>query len=69
MMAQEDALKEVANSELRRVLAYNNAFNCTDFSIGYSALFFETVNRRSTPRCCGPAKILDVDETGAAVKY
>ena len=34
MMAQEAALKEVADSKLRMVPAYNKSFCCTDVEIG-----------------------------------
>ena len=36
MMAQEAALKEVANRKLLRLLASNKTFNCTDVKIGRS---------------------------------
>ena len=32
--AQEAALKEIANSKLRRLLAYNKTFNCVDIKAG-----------------------------------
>ena len=38
MMAQEAALKEVASSKLRRLLAYDRLFNCADVKIGDTAL-------------------------------
>ena len=31
---------EIANSELRRLLAYNKSFNCTDIAVGDTALIF-----------------------------
>ena len=44
MMAQEAALKEVASSKLRRFLAYNETFNCTDVAIGDIILCYEAPN-------------------------
>ena len=41
MMAQEAALKDVADGKMRRLLAYNKSFSCADFAIGVSALFLE----------------------------
>ena len=55
MKAQEAALKEVANSKLCCVLAYNKSFNCTDAQLGGSLVF----NRDGATRRRGPAKILD----------
>ena len=69
MMAQEAALKEVANSKLRCLLAYNKSFNCTDVAIGDSVLLHETVTRKSTPSWHGPAGILDPGDAGATVKF
>ena len=34
MMAQEAALKEIANSKLRRILAFNNSFDSADACVG-----------------------------------
>ena len=39
MRSQGAALKVVANSKLRRLLAYSRSFNFTDIAIGDSALF------------------------------
>ena len=69
MRAQEAVLKEVANSIFRRLLAYTKSFNCADANAGDSVLFHEAQNRRSSPRLRGPAKILDIDETGATVTF
>ena len=69
MMAQEAALKEVAKSKLRRLLAYNKTFNCADIKVGDSVLFYKAPHRKSQPRWRGPAPVLDVDETGVMVKY
>ena len=69
MMAQEAAHKEIANSKLRRLLAHNQTFNCTDIKIGDSVLFYKAPHRKSHPRWRGPATILDIDETGVLVKY
>ena len=69
MMAREAALKEAANIEMGRLLAYNEAFNCTDVKIGDTALFYESTNKKSAPRRRGPAKILNIDDAGATVKF
>ena len=49
-MEQEAALAEVANSKLRRLLAYNKSRNCTDVKIGATPLVYRTANKESTPR-------------------
>ena len=43
--AQEAALKEVAKSKLRRLLAYNKSFNCADIAIEDSVLLHKTQSR------------------------
>ena len=68
-MAQGAALKEVANRGLRRSLSRNTSLGCTDVQIGGAALFYKAMDRRSTPRWRGTAKILDIDETGVTVKF
>ena len=45
------------------------SFNCTDVKIGDAALFYKGANKKSTSHYRGPAKILDIDETGATVKF
>ena len=50
MMAQEVALKEVANGKLRRLLAYNTTSNCTDAKNGDTVLFNEAQNRKRRPK-------------------
>ena len=39
--AQEAALKEIANSKLRRLLAYNKTFDCADIKVGDTVLFYK----------------------------
>ena len=39
MMEQGAALKEIACRRLRRLLAYNKSFNCTDVKIGDTVRF------------------------------
>ena len=39
MMAQEAALKKVANSKLRQLLAHNKTFYCADIKVGDLVLF------------------------------
>ena len=69
MRAQEATVKEVANSKLRRLRAYNKSYNSLDINIGDSALFFESRGRNSLPRWREPAEFLDADETGATVTF
>ena len=45
MRAQEATLKEVANSKLRRILAHNQTFNCTEVAVGDTVLLYKTSNR------------------------
>ena len=42
MRAQEAALKETANSKLRRLLAYNKSFSCADIAVGDTLLLYKT---------------------------
>ena len=49
MRAQGAALREVADSKLRRLLAYNKSGNCADIHVGDSALFYNAQNRKSSP--------------------
>ena len=69
MMAQGAALEEIANSRLRRLLAYNKSFVRTDLKIASSALPYTAQRKKGGPRWRGPALISDVDETGAAAKF
>ena len=68
MLAQAVAFKGVTKSKLRRLLAREKSFNCTDVAIGDSVLLYKAVNRRSEPQWRGQAKILDYDKAGATVK-
>ena len=67
--AQKAALKESANSKLRRLLACNKTFDCVDIKVGYSVLFYKAPRKKSNPRRRGPATILDIDESGAVLKF
>ena len=58
MIAQEAALKGVANSKLRRLLARKKSFECTEVRIGHAALFYNAMNREGATRLRDPAKIL-----------
>ena len=69
MIAQEAALKEIATSIPRRLLAYNTSFNCTDVKIGDTGLFYKATNKKSAPCRRGPAKILDIDKRGVTAKF
>ena len=67
MMVREAARKEVANSKLRRRLAYDKSSKCTDVGIGDTAPFYEAANGKSAPRRKGPARILGFGDTGVTV--
>ena len=69
MMSQEAAQKEVANSQLRRLLAYNKSCNCADAQAGDSSLFYKASSRKCAQRWRGPAKISDIDDSGATAKF
>ena len=62
--AQEAALKEIANSKLRRLLAYDKTFGCVGIKVGDTVLFYKAPQRKSNPRWRGPAAILEIDESG-----
>ena len=59
-MARGAALKESADSRLRRMLAYNKSFTCTDVRIGDAALCYKAQSEKGAPRWSGPALILDL---------
>ena len=50
MMAQEAALKEIANSGQRQLLAFNKSFTCTDVQSGDTLLFFKAWGKRKAPQ-------------------
>ena len=62
-------LKEMASGNLRRMLDRNQTFKCADIAIGDSAIFFNQISRKSTPKWRGPAIILGIGETGATAKF
>ena len=62
MLAQEAALKEIANSKLRRVLAINNSFDSVDVSAGGLKFFFAPPRSR-------PAKVPLLDESGVTLLF
>ena len=66
--AQEAALKEIANSRPRRLLAYNKTFDCVGIKVGDSALCYKAPHKKSNARWTGSATILDIDESGVALK-
>ena len=45
--AQEAALKEIANSKLRRLLAYNKTFDSVDIKVGDEVLFYKAPRRKA----------------------
>ena len=69
MMAQGAALEEIANSRLRRLLAYNKSFGRTDLKIASTALPYIAQRKKGGPRWWGPALISDIDETGVTAKF
>ena len=50
MLAQEAALKEIANSKLRRILAPNNSFDSVDVAVGDEVLCYKAPPRKGAPR-------------------
>ena len=69
MTAREAALKDIANSILRRLLAFYKSFTCADAKVGDAALFFEAQSKRTNPRRRRPAPILEIDETGVTARF
>ena len=69
MTAQEAALKGVANSKLSRLLALNKTSDCTGVKIGDSLLLNKAPNWASALKWGRPARVPDIGETGATVKY
>ena len=69
LLCQEGAPKELANSELRRILAYIKSFNRTDVNVGDSAPLYKAVNLKCTPRRRGPTRILDFDGAGVVAEF
>ena len=67
-LAQEAALKVIADSRLRKFLAHNKSFTCTNIKTGDTARFYKAQNKKSAPHWRAPALILVIDETGATVK-
>ena len=68
-MAQEAALREIAADRLRRSLAFNKSFTCTDVKIGDNVPLYKAQGKESAPRWMGPSLILDIDETGVTAKF
>ena len=56
MMAREAALKEIANSKLRRILAFNDSFKSAGVRLGGEVLFYRAPSRKSAPRWRGPRR-------------
>ena len=53
MMAQEAARQVIANSRLRRLLASNKSFTCTDEKIGDTTLSYKVQGKKSPQRWRG----------------
>ena len=47
--------REIDNSKLRRLLAYNKTLDCVDIKVGDVALFYKAPKKKSNPRWRGPA--------------
>ena len=67
--AQEAALKEIAKSKLRRLLARNKTFDCVDIKVGDLALFYKAPQKKSNPRWRSPATASDIDGSGVTLKF
>ena len=77
-MAQGVSLKQVANSELRRLWACNGHSDCADAGLGprfpsssspVGEAILESDDGRIAPKWRGPAAILESDETSVAAKF
>ena len=68
-MAREAALKEVANSRLRRLLAFNKSCAGVDVKIGDAGLFYKAQNQESAPWRGGPALNSDIHEAGVTARF
>ena len=55
MMARGTAVKEIAISRLRRLLARNQSISCPDVQIVDTVLCYEASRKKSTPRWRGPS--------------
>ena len=69
MMAQGAALEDIADSRLRRLLAYNKSFVRADLKIASTALPYKAQRKKGALRWRGPALISDIDETGVTAKF
>ena len=65
-MAQEAALKEIANSKLQGLLAHNQPSECADVRAEGSALLNKMLSRKGPPQRRGPAVVPDANDTGVA---
>ena len=50
-------------------MARNKTFECVDIEVGDSVLFYKAPHKKGNPRWRGPAAILDIDESGVALKF
>ena len=69
MTAQDAMLKEMGNGKLRRILDRNQTFENTDTAVGDPEIFHKQISCKSAPKRRRPAVILDIDATGATVKF
>ena len=50
-------------------LAFNQSITCMDVSVGDWVLFYQTPNLKGLSRWKGPAKVLELDETGVILSF
>ena len=67
--AQGATLRAMANEKLRRIVGHNKPLSRVVIAVGDSVIPHKQINRKSTPKRRGPTTILDIDETGATVKF
>ena len=67
MMAQEAALRGIANSRLHRSLPFNKSCDSVDVRVGDEVLFYNAPFRGSSSRRLGPAKVLLLGGSGATL--
>ena len=68
-MAQGAALRKIASSKSRRILAFNNSFDIAGVQVGCEVLCYDAPSRKSSPRRRGPAIAFLLDESGDAVSF
>ena len=69
MIAQEAALKDAAESKLRRRMASTKTLNCADVKIGDLVLFYDAPDQKSQPKWRDPECYLAIADAGATARY